>query len=64
MGITLRVVGSLRVLAAVQLNDQAAAEADEVDNVGVDWFLSLELKICETMGAQNVPNPVFGLGRL
>jgi hypothetical protein len=33
---------TVRVLAAIYLNDQPRIEADEVDNVCPEWFLSPE----------------------
>lgn len=59
--VALAVAQRAQVLASVDLHDQAAREAHEIDNVGSDRLLALELVPSESPRTQSFPEPPFGV---
>ena len=53
---------ALRVLAAVQLDNQLLGHAGEVDHIGADGLLPPELVAAQLFAAQVVPEEAFGVG--
>src|SRR5690606_34843503 len=51
-----------RVLSAIRLDDQPRLEADEVDDVALDWHLAPKLEAVQPMRPQQVPQPPLGVG--
>jgi hypothetical protein len=51
----------VRVLAAIQFDDQTAFVADEVNNVSADRCLPAEAQSIKTMSAQLYPQHAFGI---
>jgi hypothetical protein len=49
------------VLASIDLDNQSAFEADEVDDVSVDWLLSTELRMRKVAGPQYAPKRPLGI---
>ena len=54
----------LQVLPTIELDDQPALGADEIDDVRTNGFLPFELQTEETMPTQVVPEPLLGIGHL
>jgi hypothetical protein len=58
------VVWIVRVLAAIDFDDQLSPEAGEVNNVRAKRNLSFELIAIETMRAEPIPKPALGIGHV
>jgi hypothetical protein len=54
----------LKVLSAIQLNDQLGRKTDEIDHVGTNWCLSAECRAEKSMCAQGIPDSAFGIGHI
>jgi len=52
----------LAVLSAVSFDDQSSGWAGEVDDVASNWELTAEFPAFETLGAEQLPQPMFGVG--
>src|SRR6185312_273475 len=59
----LLVLVGIAVLAAIDLDDQAVLEADEIDDIAFDRLLPAEFG-ANLMRAQCPPDPLLGLGRV
>jgi len=55
-------VARLVVLAAIELDDDAAVETDEIDDVVPQWNLSPKLEAGEATAAEFAPDEYLGLG--
>jgi hypothetical protein len=54
----------VRVLAAIHFDDQPLRQTDKIDDVAPDRNLPFELVSGKAMGAQQVPQPPFGVGHI
>ena len=54
----------LRVLRAVNLDDESLLSAPEVDDVGSEWHLPPELVAFEAPLSERPPEAAFGIGRI
>ncbi|AOG10776.1 hypothetical protein BSY240_1409 [Agrobacterium sp. RAC06] len=63
-GVTIKVVEAVAVLAAVDLNDQPGFEADEIEDVAAQRYLSAEFGAGELAVAERAPEHGFGCGRV
>jgi hypothetical protein len=54
----------LHVLAAICFHNQSQAEMHKVDDVGADGLLAAELLTIHTVGAQVLPEQLFGVGHV
>jgi hypothetical protein len=52
------------MLRAIELDDEFGREANEVDNVRADRGLAAKLVATEFLGAEEMPETFFGVGRL
>ena len=55
-------VGGLEMLAAVEFDHEARGGAVEIDDVGADRFLAIELEAMELLATQAMPELLLGIG--
>jgi hypothetical protein len=60
--ITARIAGRLRVLTAIDLDDDASLETDEISNEGPERHLPAELEVGKPAIAQCEPKLALGIG--
>jgi len=58
--VAMPVFRAFRVLAPVELDNQAPLTTDKVDVVAIDWLLSSEFEASESATAKARPQPQFG----
>ena len=63
ISITASVAGTFGMMTPVSFDDEPVLQAHKIDNVMVDRHLALELERRETLCAEDLPQPMFGLGR-
>jgi len=52
------------MLTAIQFDDQHRIDANKVDDVGPDSFLSAKTRTIQTMGSQFIPDELFYISRV
>jgi hypothetical protein len=63
IGSALIVISLLRVLSAVELDDQATFKANKIRDVAAKGNLAAKFELCESSIAQAAPNESLGVGR-
>lgn len=61
VGVAARVVAALRMLPAVEPDDQVALKADEIDDCVADGSLAAEFQTVEATAAKTLPHPAPGV---
>src|SRR5262249_32745179 len=55
---------AIRVLTAIDFDNEMFLEADKIDDVFANQSLSLEFRAFEAMRAQEIPEPALGIGHV
>jgi hypothetical protein len=64
LGCPVRIVGCERImLPTVDFHDKLSIEAEEIDRVGENWNLPLELQSFKATPSQRLPENILGRGR-